>query len=164
MEVVDNTLGIIKARDSREKSIRNPSQSMAFLFVSQSKQVVGFLLAEIIAKTDIISITKSRSSDSEKPLTERHFERVLHELDEDNKRKVIAGISRIWVYPDYQRKGIASRLVDAMRETFMLPAKILSIGEFAFSHTTPNGSDFAVKYTGSTDFLTYAPALPGDNS
>mgnify|MGYP003310031575 CR=1 FL=1 len=81
---LNNTLCIIKARGSGYKSIRIPSQSMAFLFVSQSKQVAGFLLAEIIAKTDIISITKNRSSDNEKPLTERHFERVLHGLDEEN--------------------------------------------------------------------------------
>ena len=84
------------------------------------------------------------------------------ELDEQSKIKVRAGISRLWVRPDYQRKGIASRMVDAMRKHFAVYHH-LGIEEFAFSHTTPNGTEFAVKYTtkctGKTEFLTYAPAL-----
>ena len=163
LEVVDNTLGIIQTGDDKNTRIRNPSQSMAFLFVSSAKQVVGFLLAEHIStKTDNISKNKNVPNNSgEQP--ERHFEPVLYELDEQSKTKVCAGISRIWVRSDYQRKGIASRMVDAMCKLFLGNYHILSPEEFAFSHTTPNGTDFAMKYmakyTRRTEFLTYAPAL-----
>ena len=85
----------------------------------------------------------------------------MYELDEKTQNKVCAGISRIWVRSDYQRKGIGSRMVEAMRKHFLGSYHILSPEEFAFSHTTPNGTDFAINYMTrhfkKKEFLTYAP-------
>ena len=163
MEVVDNTLGIIPIGEDEKSRIRNPSQSMAFLFVSSSKQVTGFLLAEhISAKSDNITKTLVIPKKSKEPL-DKNFEPVMYELDEKTQNKVCAGISRIWVRSDYQRKGIGSRMVDAMRTHFLGHYHFLSPEQFAFSHTTPNGTDFAMKYMtkkfSKKAFLTYAPAL-----
>lgn len=168
MEVVDNILGIIPIDKEKSTTIRNPSQSMAYLFVSSSKQVVGLLLAEHISyKTDTISKTtingwKGKSAvKNGKEASERHFEPVVHDLDKRVQSKICTGISRIWVRPDHQRKGIASRLVEAMRKHFLGSYHILSPEEFAFSHTTPNGTDFAInymtRYFKKKEFLTYAP-------
>ena len=168
MEIVDNILGIVPVEKEKSSNIRNPSQSMAFLFVSSAKQVVGFLLAEhISSKTDTISKTEAGGwewkscGNNEKEAYERHFEPVIHDLSKKVQSKICTGISRIWVRPDHQRKGIASRMVEAMRKDFLGSYHILSPDEFAFSHTTPNGTDFAInymtKYFKRTSFLTYAP-------
>ena len=168
MEVVDNILGIIPIDKENSTTIRNPSQSMAFLFVSSSKQVVGFLLAEHISyKSDTISKnmvngwSKKSSVQNGKEASESHFETVVHDLDKRVQSKICTGISRIWVRPDHQRKGIGSRMVEAMRKHFLGSYHILSPEEFAFSHTTPNGTDFAINYMTrhfkKKEFLTYAP-------
>ena len=62
----------------------------------------------------------------------------------------------MWVAEDYRRKKIASRLVDAMKINFLF-GTILEKGQYAFSHTTPDGSRFASKYVGLLNggFLTY---------
>lgn len=161
--MVDTTLGIILTGNGESSHVRNPTQSMAFLFVSSSKQIVGFLLAErITSKTDKISRTKMvPGNKKEKP--EGNLEAAMYELDEKSQSNVCTGISRIWVRSDHQRRGIGSMLVESMRKHFVGGYHILSPEEFAFSHTTPNGTDFAIKYMANQfkrmDFLTYAPEL-----
>ena len=60
LEMVDNTLGILPTGEDNQSRIRNPSESMALLFVSSTKQIVGFLLAERISnKSNTISKTKA---------------------------------------------------------------------------------------------------------
>jgi hypothetical protein len=49
---------------------------------------------------------------------------------------------------------------DAMRAEF-IPGKYLKVSEFAFTHTTPNGTDFASKYVKQPEFLTYTSAIEG---
>ena len=59
LEMVDNTLGILPTGEDNQSRIRNPSESMALLFVSSTKQIVGFLLAERISnQSNTISNTK----------------------------------------------------------------------------------------------------------
>jgi GNAT superfamily N-acetyltransferase len=161
--MVDTTLGIIPSGNEESSHARNPTQSMAFLFVSSAKQIVGFLLAErITSKTDKISKAKRVLDDNKKEMSERNYVPVMYDLDENIQSKVCTGISRIWVRSDYQRKGIGSRLVEAMRKHFV-GYHILSPEEFAFSHTTPNGTDFAISYMAKQfkrmEFFAYAPEL-----
>ena len=161
--MVDTTLGIVPAGNGESSRARNPTQSMAFLFVSSNKQIVGFLLAERISShTDKVSLTKLVPAKQDK-LSETNLEPMMYELDKKIQSKVCTGISRIWVRSDYQRKGIGSRLVEAMRKHFVGSYHILSPEEFAFSHTTPNGTSFAIKYMANQfkrmEFLTYAPEL-----
>jgi hypothetical protein len=47
-----------------------------------------------------------------------------------------------------------------MRAEF-IPGKHLKVSEFAFTHTTPNGTDFASKYVKQPEFLTYTSAIEG---
>lgn len=50
-----------------------------------------------------------------------------------------------------------------MRAEF-LPGKFLKISEFGFSHTTPNGTEFATKYVKQTEFVTYTSAVEGEGN
>jgi hypothetical protein len=52
--------------------------------------------------------------------------------------------------------------VDVMRFEF-LPGKYLQVSEFAFSHTTPNGTEFATKYVKQAEFLAYTSAIEGSS-
>ena len=44
-----------------------------------------------------------------------------------------------------------------------IPGQFLKISEFGFSHTTPNGTEFATKYVKQTEFVTYTSAIEGQN-
>ncbi|XP_069461735.1 N-acetyltransferase ESCO2 isoform X2 [Ambystoma mexicanum] len=66
----------------------------------------------------------------------------------------ICGISRIWVFSLLRRKGIASRMMDTIRNTFMYGA-FLSGDEIAFSDPTPDGKLFATTYCKTPNFLVY---------
>ena len=69
------------------------------------------------------------------------------------------GISRIWVAQDFRKQKIATNLVLTFERYFAYGA-ILKKGEnYAFSHTTPDGTNFASKYVGlpNGQFLTYNP-------
>ena len=153
LQHIDNVLGIGPEDDSGSR-IRNPDKSKAYMFVAEGK-VVGFLLAEILDKTDKISVSSLVSQSQE-------GQRCLKDVKQGMNINV--GVNRIWVCPTHQRKGIATRLTDTMRRDFLMPAKALKKDEFAFSHTTPNGSEFASKYVGNSDFLVYAPTLQGGTS
>ncbi|XP_071449477.1 N-acetyltransferase ESCO2 [Hetaerina americana] len=64
------------------------------------------------------------------------------------------GINRIWTCPSERRKGVATKMLDAVRATFVY-GHILKLSEIAFSDPTPMGMSLAVKYTKSTNFLVY---------
>ncbi|XP_043365952.1 N-acetyltransferase ESCO2 isoform X4 [Dermochelys coriacea] len=66
----------------------------------------------------------------------------------------ICGISRIWVFSLMRRRGIARRMVDVVRNTFMYGC-YLSTDEIAFSDPTPDGKLFATKYCQTPNFLVY---------
>jgi len=153
LDVVDILLGTSSGQQSSNiNKIRNPEQTKAFMFVTEGR-VVGMLLAECLDKTDRVSMSVLKNKETGLRLLE-------DDLPKATRSKVVAGVAKIWVAAEYQRRKIATRLVDAMR-THFLPIKPLATDEFAFSHTTPNGSEFAANYLTRTDFLTYAPTLPG---
>ena len=43
-----------------------------------------------------------------------------------------------------------------------LPGKYLKISEFGFTHTTPNGTEFATKYLKQDEFITYTATTEGN--
>ncbi|TPX59971.1 hypothetical protein SpCBS45565_g07605 [Spizellomyces sp. 'palustris'] len=68
--------------------------------------------------------------------------------------EVLCGISRIWVLKSERRKGIASKLLDAVRAKFLFGC-ILDKGSIAFSQPTGAGKVLAERYYGRSDFLVY---------
>merc|ERR1711953_117837 len=104
------------------------------------KKIVGFLLAEAIDNGYRVI---SQQNDTGK-----------NYFSSTEPIKIKCGVSRIWVLADYRRRGVASSLVDRMRDLFILGHR-LSKDEFAFSDPTLNGMDFATNYMKQTDFLVY---------
>lgn len=73
------------------------------------------------------------------------------------------GISRLWVHNCYRRNNIATRLVDALRSC-VDKEKIIDKGMIAFMDPTPQGTEFASKYTQRGNILVYDLSSNEDQS
>ena len=135
-EVVDNELGF------SENRIGTREHSKVFLYVLE-RQVVGCLIAEKIDKAYRIIPQESQSKDSGRLVCCSQI-----------ATKVWVGISRLWVLRAKRGKGIATTLVDTMRQN-MIDSHILAKHQFAFSDPTEAGLSFAEKYMERPDFLVY---------
>ncbi|XP_023335372.1 N-acetyltransferase ESCO2 [Eurytemora carolleeae] len=133
LTVVDRDLGF------SEVGIRYPEKTKVFLFISE-KKIAGFLLAESVENGFRVITPKQESG------------KVY--MCSETPNPVKCGISRIWVLAEFRRKGIASKLVESMRASFLL-GHHLTQDEFAFSDPTINGMDFAISYMRRVDFLVY---------
>ena len=71
------------------------------MFVAEGK-VAGILLAEVIDKTDRVSYSVLKNKETGL--------RVLDDgVSKSGRSKVAAGIAKIWVSSQFQRRGIATR-------------------------------------------------------
>ncbi|KAM0940420.1 putative transcription regulator GNAT family [Dioscorea sansibarensis] len=75
-------------------------------------------------------------------------------LSEEKAVPALCGVRAIWVVPSHRRKGIGSKLLDAMRKSFCAD-KQLEHAECAFSSPTSAGHALATSYTRSMSFLVY---------
>ncbi|CAG5114595.1 unnamed protein product [Candidula unifasciata] len=67
---------------------------------------------------------------------------------------VCVGISRLWVAASSRKTGVATKLVDCVRQWFSY-GSLIPKHKVAFSDPTPDGRRFAQKYTGTPTFLVY---------
>ncbi|KFP21297.1 N-acetyltransferase ESCO2, partial [Egretta garzetta] len=143
-EIVDNELGF------KQVSLSCPDKTKIYLFVSNEKMVVGCLVAESIKQAfRVLSEPGAAPSPSQDPLQQHRAWRCSTEPE-----AAVCGVSRIWVFGLRRRKGIARRMVDVVRSTFMY-GSYLSTDEIAFSDPTPDGKLFATKYCQTPNFLVY---------
>ncbi|XP_075564537.1 N-acetyltransferase ESCO2, partial [Pelecanus crispus] len=143
-EIVDNELGF------KQVSLSCPDKTKMYLFVSNEKMVVGCLVAESIKQAfRVLSEPGAVPSLGQDVLQHHRAWRCSSEPE-----PAICGISRIWVFGLRRRKGIARRMVDVVRSTFMY-GSYLSTDEIAFSDPTPDGKLFATKYCQTPTFLVY---------
>ncbi|XP_006634013.3 N-acetyltransferase ESCO1 isoform X1 [Lepisosteus oculatus] len=144
-EMVDNDLGF------QQVETKCPSQTKTFLFISNDKKVAGCLIAEHIQEGfRVIEEQAPEGSEGEKVM----FERQRAWCCSTTPEPAVCGISRIWVFSMMRRKGIASRMIDCLRSTFIY-GSYLSKEEIAFSDPTPDGKLFATRYFGTSQFLVY---------
>ncbi|XP_041103670.1 N-acetyltransferase ESCO1 [Polyodon spathula] len=144
-EMVDNDLGF------QQVKTKCPSNTKTFLFISNDKKVTGCLIAEHIQEGfRVIDESVLEDSEGDKVM----FERQRAWCCSTTPEPAICGISRIWVFSLMRRKGIASRLLDCLRSTFIY-GSYLSKEEIAFSDPTPDGKLFATRYFGTPQFLVY---------
>lgn len=66
----------------------------------------------------------------------------------------VCGVRCMWVSQAERRKGVATHLVDAMRNTFCM-SFVLKPEHFAFSQPTQDGRAFALRYCKTDKFLVY---------
>ncbi|KAJ0171423.1 hypothetical protein K1T71_012973 [Dendrolimus kikuchii] len=67
---------------------------------------------------------------------------------------VKCGVSRLWTHINHRRQGVAARLLDCARASFLY-GQALVVSEIAFSAPTASGKAFATKYCGTPNFYVY---------
>ncbi|XP_059901102.1 mucin-17-like isoform X2 [Gadus macrocephalus] len=144
-EMVDNDLGF------QQVETKCPSQTKTFLFISNDKKVAGCLIAEHIQEGyRVIEDPPPQGSEKEQVM----FERQRAWCCSSTSEPAICGISRIWVFSMMRRQGIASRMIECLRNNFIY-GSCLGKDELAFSDPTPDGKLFATRYFGTSRFLVY---------
>ncbi|CAL8293677.1 unnamed protein product [Lota lota] len=144
-EMVDNDLGF------QQVETKCPSQTKTFLFISNDKKVAGCLIAEHIQEGyRVIEDPAPERSEREQVM----FERQRAWCCSSTSEPAICGISRIWVFSMMRRQGIASRMIECLRNNFIY-GSCLGKDELAFSDPTPDGKLFATRYFGTSRFLVY---------
>nr|XP_045613540.1 N-acetyltransferase ESCO2-like isoform X2 [Procambarus clarkii] len=135
-EIVDAELGFSGKKPKSGEDIK------AFLYILE-RRIVGCLIAERISNAYKIIPHALLKPGLSHPA-----------CCSETPSKVWAGVSRLWVLQSQRGKGIASTLVNSMRDN-MITNYFLKVDEIAFSDPTENGLAFAEKYTGKADFLVY---------
>ncbi|XP_026173739.1 N-acetyltransferase ESCO2 [Mastacembelus armatus] len=143
--VADNELGF------QQVTLSRPTQAKTYLFINTERMVVGCLVAEPIRQAYRVLEQPDRHKDMTKDdFMERHRAWCCSTIPE----QALCGISRIWVFSLARRQGIATRMLDTVRNTFMYGSH-LTKEEIAFSDPTPDGKLFATKYCNTPTFLVY---------
>ncbi|XP_071145249.1 N-acetyltransferase ESCO2-like [Mytilus edulis] len=146
IEDINNIMG--KEMGFPEASLASKSKYKAFLFISEDKKVDGCCIAEPVTQGYRV-IPESQPSQSDNP---QPGHRPWY-CNSDPEPAAV-GISRIWVFGQQRRTGVASKLLDAVRQWFQYGSYIEK-SQVAFSDPTGDGKMFASKYTGMADFLVY---------
>ncbi|XP_017293643.1 N-acetyltransferase ESCO2 isoform X2 [Kryptolebias marmoratus] len=143
--VVDNELGF------QQVTLSRPTQAKTYLFINSDRLVVGCVIAEPIRQAYRVLEQPDQNKDMTKDdFMERHRAWCCSTVPE----QALCGISRIWVFSLARRQGVASRMLDTVRSTFMYGC-YLTKEELAFSDPTPDGKLFATKYCDTPAFLVY---------
>lgn len=124
-------------------------QSIAFIYVSPTKEVLGCVVVENI-KQAFSATTSSTNTTTHEHSTP---EGVII-LDSKTKKKALWGIRVMWTSSLYRRKGIATKLLDSVRSQ-LARGCILPRSKIAFTQPTAAGTAFIRKYTGEENFLVY---------
>lgn len=114
--------------------------SAAFVYMDEENRAVGCVVAERVSVAHRV-IPKEGPDDS-----------AMRCSKEDVK--AVAGVSRVWVHPESRRHGVATRLIDTVRDNFLYGYKI-PLTELAFSQPTDDGYKLFSTYTGTEKFLVY---------
>ncbi|NWX93882.1 ESCO2 acetyltransferase, partial [Nothoprocta pentlandii] len=139
-EIVDNELGF------KQVTLNCPAKTKMYLFVSNEKMIVGCLVTESIKQA--FRVLSEAGAGQEVPQQQRAW-RCAAEPE-----PALCGVSRLWVFSLARRKGVARRMLDVARNTFMYGC-YLSTDEIAFSDPTPDGKLFATRYCQTPNFLVY---------
>ncbi|XP_061846409.1 N-acetyltransferase ESCO2 [Colius striatus] len=144
-EIVDNELGF------KQVSLSCPAETKIYLFVSNEKMIVGCLVAESIKQAFRVL---SEAGPGPCPREQDVLQPQRAWRCSPQPQPALCGISRIWVFGPRRGSGIARRMVDVLRNTFMY-GSFLSTDEIAFSDPTPHGKLFATRYCQTPNFLVY---------
>ncbi|KAL4649161.1 N-acetyltransferase ESCO2 isoform X1 [Arapaima gigas] len=144
-QLADSELGF------QQVSLSCPSKAKTYLYVSQNRMIVGCVIAENIRQAFRVLDQTGSAKDASK---EDFMEQQRAWCCSSRPVPALCGISRIWVFSLMRRRGIATRLLDTVRSSFMYGSH-LDMEELAFSDPTPDGKLFATKYCGTPEFLVY---------
>lgn len=147
LDVIDTEL------NSVELSEQKLDQCKIYLYVTDKKRVEGCVIAEPITQAyrisredkDGMQVEKMQIGTSNNGSAVFCFTKPI---------QAVCGINRIWVSRPNRRKGIATKLINIVREKFIYGC-VLKPSDLAFSQPTGDGQAFASHYTGTMEFLVY---------
>lgn len=129
-EIVDRDLGFVPSETT------SPETRTVYLYIA-NKRVVGFASAEIIKHAFVLHNSFERSTEPQ---------------------NAMAGVHQLWVHAKFRNQGIATRLVDTIREKLVFGLTVPKVF-LAFSSPTEAGARFARNYcgvdNGTKDILVY---------
>jgi N-acetyltransferase len=128
--IVDQELGF--APDPED------SNAASTFFYTRKKRIIGLCTALPVRRGYILSSSNSDRS------TRAH--------------KAVIGIHQLWVHSNFRREGVATVLLDTIREKLIF-GLVVPANQVAFSSPTQAGAFFARRYvsksSGSSDVLVY---------
>jgi len=116
------------------------------------KKLIGCAIAETIESAYKVLLNTTHD-----PLQPENPNRTNNQcIITKEPQPAIIGISRIWVHHQYRRQGIATALLDSIRNHFIYG---LSVKKELIAVTQPSteGQQFATGYFGTGEFLVYVP-------
>nr|CAG4716207.1 unnamed protein product [Naegleria fowleri] len=143
----------IEKKDTIENLLRNAKSSMTVSSNSSSEEEATET-QEKQPSASLDNITLSTVS------IDSAYDDKLSFFSWDDKicKRAVCGVNRIWVKEEHRRNGVASKLLDAVREHYVYGIH-LEKSDLAFSPPTPKGAYFARVYcersVNDADFLVY---------
>ncbi|XP_060586425.1 N-acetyltransferase ESCO1-like [Ruditapes philippinarum] len=131
-----------------EPNLTFRSSYKAFIFVSEEKKIEGCCVVEPVREGYRVLPDTQASQSSQNHPGHRPW------CCSDEAEPVQIGISRIWVYSQARRKGIATKLLDCVRQ-WSIYGTVIPKHKVAFSDPTPDGKLLATRYIGTPTFLVY---------
>eukprot|EP01080_Neovahlkampfia_damariscottae_P007407 gene7407-11730_t len=123
----------------------NTSNTKHYLYI-KNNSVIGILIAEQIKNGYLVHFDETNQST---PTIAESIQEYTFQ-----KEKALCGISKIYVFEEFRKKGIAKNLVESARMNLIYGFEIPK-EEVAFSQPTLDGKIFALKYFKNDDFLIY---------
>ncbi|POS82512.1 hypothetical protein EPUL_005362 [Erysiphe pulchra] len=153
--IESNTLwGLIPNPHDASDHVHVPHYKLYMMFYES--QLIALLLAERIGYADQLHSNFLIKNKSDKPkLTTRVLKEEQYSNQNNFRQKVFMSIERLWVHQGYQRKGLATMIIDEARKEFLHPL-VLSKSEVAISWPSNNGDKFFRRYfCGNFEFSPY---------
>lgn len=119
-----------------------------FLYISEDKRIEGCCVTEPVSEGYRVLPETQSSQPSQTHPGHRPW------CCSDEPETALIGVSRIWVYSQARRKGVATRLLDCVRQ-WSVYGTVIPKGKMAFSDPTPDGKQLATRYIGTPSFLVY---------
>ncbi|ORY00913.1 hypothetical protein K493DRAFT_335140 [Basidiobolus meristosporus CBS 931.73] len=151
LEIVNTELGCPTVSDSRLDC------SKIYLYV-KNKKVVGCVVTESISHAFKVNpdIEHEHIEDCNDDNQLRSGGSVESSsiMISDQRVSAICGIHRLWISRRYRGSGVARKLLDCVRKTFLYGCN-LNLDDLAFTQPTRSGKKFAEKYFKTKAFKVY---------
>ena len=131
--IVNQELGFAVA--SNDESAETPSRSQRTIYLAiRNKRAVGLLAVETVRKAFTLKDNNVERSSTPRPC--------------------LVGVHKLWVHNSVRKQGIASSMLDAMRDHYIY-GMVVPTEQIALSSPTAAGANFARQYLESASILVY---------
>jgi len=107
-------------------------------------------------KKKVVGCAVAESIESAYKVLPKSTQPTLQCIVSSQTQPAIIGISRIWVHHQFRRQGIATALLDSIRNHFVYGVSVKK-DHVAVTQPSTEGLLFATGYFGTGEFLVYTP-------